>query len=62
MNNSSVMDDTKWARKVTTWIPYDYANKRGQGRPEERWRNDLKRKIGPDWWSIDEEEWLSRLS
>ncbi|KAF8361894.1 hypothetical protein PRIPAC_88817 [Pristionchus pacificus] len=61
-NKIRKMDDTKWARKMTTWIPYNNANKRGQGRPKERWRNDLKRKIGSDWWSIDDEEWLSRLS
>ncbi|KAF8360837.1 hypothetical protein PRIPAC_87760 [Pristionchus pacificus] len=35
-NKIRKMDDTKWARKMTTWIPYDYANKRGQGRPKER--------------------------
>lgn len=41
------MDNTRWAKRLTEWIPRD--RKRKQGRPRKRWRDVFKENIGPDW-------------
>ncbi|EYC38473.1 hypothetical protein Y032_0714g1757 [Ancylostoma ceylanicum] len=45
------MNDDKWARLTTTWIPYQYVKKRKQGHPRPRWRDELSKKIGQHWWN-----------
>ena len=43
------MNIDQWSRSTTVWIPYN--RKRPQGQPKARWRDDLRRTIGDNWWS-----------
>ncbi|GMT28689.1 hypothetical protein PFISCL1PPCAC_19986 [Pristionchus fissidentatus] len=48
------MEINHWTRATTMWTPYNW--KRPQGHPNTRWRDDLKRAIGPQWWNATNEE------
>ena len=37
----------RWARKVTDWLPY--GNRRGRGRPNTRWEDEIKNRVGVAW-------------
>ncbi|VDO10981.1 unnamed protein product [Haemonchus placei] len=50
------MDENVWARVITTWIPYDYVDRRRRGHPCIRWRDELSKKIGKTWWSMTKEQ------
>ena len=51
------MKDDEWARMATAWIPYNYTNRRGRGHPPIRWRDELTRTIGQNWWSMTCEDY-----
>ena len=37
----------RWARRTTEWLPYGI--KRGRGRPETRWEDEIKNRVGVAW-------------
>ncbi|VDO58199.1 unnamed protein product [Haemonchus placei] len=45
--NIREMDEGVWARVITTWIPYDYEDRRRRGHPSIRWRDELSRSEKP---------------
>ena len=49
--------DNRWTKLTTEWQPLNYS--RRQGRPRERWRNDLHNFFGNDWstWAGDRRMW-----
>jgi hypothetical protein len=55
------MDGDRWARAMTTWIPYQWINNRRQQRPQLRWRDEVRKVFGPGWWSTSDEEWKTGL-
>ena len=57
-NRVRQMDESRWTKILTTWVPYSH--KRSQGNPRTRWRDSLQFTIGKDWWSISPEEYISR--
>ena len=50
------MENGRWAKRLTTWIPYNRAAARSQGAPSTRWRGDLSRRLGQNWWNVDTED------
>ena len=40
-------EDGRWSRRVTDWTPRD--GKRGRGRPDRRWRDEIERFAGVTW-------------
>ncbi|EYB92604.1 hypothetical protein Y032_0192g1370 [Ancylostoma ceylanicum] len=48
------MDDNEWVKLTTTWIPYDHVERRRH--PCTRWRDEISRKIGRNWWSMTDEQ------
>ena len=55
------MDNNKWTKKTTEWIPYNFAHRRSAGRPPPRWRDDLKKIFGRNWWSMSDAEWSAAI-
>lgn len=41
------LENSKWTKRVTEWIPLD--GKRKQGRPKKRWRDLFVQQCGPEW-------------
>lgn len=50
-------DDTKWTKQILNWRPRRH--KRGVGRPQRRWIDDVKEKLGKGWQQVawDRSEW-----
>ena len=46
-----LMAENRWARRITTWTPYNYSHRRLPGAPATRWRRDLREELGPNWWN-----------
>ena len=40
-------EDGRWSRRMTDWTPRD--GKRGRGRPDRRWRDEIERFAGATW-------------
>ena len=53
------MEDSRWARATTVWIPYGYS--RTQRRPRARWRDEVSKVVGQGWWSKTREEWKTAI-
>ena len=51
------MSGERWARALTHWIPYGHIGRRAQGRPYIRWREEVQRVCGNNWWSIGDQQW-----
>ncbi|KHJ91649.1 hypothetical protein OESDEN_08480 [Oesophagostomum dentatum] len=49
------MKEEEWAKALTTWILYNYIRRKGGGRPPLRWRDEITKNIGRDWWSMTNE-------
>ncbi len=43
-------NEGRWERKVEEWVPY--GQQRQRGRLILRWRDELKKEIGPKWRSV----------
>ena len=50
------MENGRWAKKPTTWIPYNRAASRSIGAPSTRWRGDLSRRLGQNLWRTTSEQ------
>lgn len=44
------MDNNRWAKKLTEWIPK--SNKRTRGRKRIRWYDEMRKNVGTEWQSI----------
>lgn len=54
------MHESRWTRRVLEWRPR--ADKRGRGRPPQRWTDDIRRHGGRDWMrrAKDRQDWKKR--
>lgn len=53
----SRMKESRWAQKITTWIPYNH--KRSRGRKKKRWVDEIKKAVGTHWMRLarDRKQW-----
>ena len=53
----SCMEEGRWAKVVTEWTPYTHYRNRSRGRPNLRWRDELRSLMGRRWWNATPQEY-----